>query len=106
MFVVIYFHILYGKLNSEMKYENSYLFLMEDHKWPGKVSDKFIHREHIIWEEVGRLRRQLHIGIMVSNGCDRPAYHTAQIELATNTHPNDKAHEFESWFIEDFLRRI
>ena len=91
-----------------------------------------------------------HIGILVSNGCDRPAYRTAQIELATkfgipyidmngdrftpvmirsmnpdipeevkqavkikqaadypaNTHPNDRAHEFESWFIEDFLRRI
>jgi hypothetical protein len=91
-----------------------------------------------------------HIGIMVSNGCDRPAYRTAQIELATkfgvpyidmngdrftpvmirsmnpdiseevkqavklkqavdypaNTHPNDRAHEFESWFIEDVLRRI
>ena len=27
-------------------------------------------------------------------------------DYPTNTHPNDKTHEFESWFIEDFLRRI
>lgn len=27
-------------------------------------------------------------------------------DYPTNTHPNDRAHEFESWFIEDFLRRI
>lgn len=91
-----------------------------------------------------------HIGILVSNGCDRTAYRTAQIEIAAkygipyidmngdrftpvmirsqnpdiseevkqivklkqavdypvNTHPNDKAHEFESAFIENFLRSI
>jgi len=28
------------------------------------------------------------------------------VDYPTNTHPNDRAHEFESWFIEDFLRRI
>ena len=91
-----------------------------------------------------------HIGILVSNGCDRPAYRDAQIEIAakygipyidmngdrftpvmissmnhgiseevkqivkfkqavdypSNTHPNDRAHEFESVFIESFLRSI
>ena len=97
-----------------------------------------------------------HIGIIVSNGCDREAYRTAQLEIATkygipyidlngdsrtpvmirsknpniadavktavtrkqavdydgsqtgsvNTHPNDNAHEYESYFIENFLRTI
>ncbi len=91
-----------------------------------------------------------HIGMIVSNGCDREAYRTAQIEVAkkfgipyidlngdrftpvmirsqnpdisdevkktvmlkqavnypANTHPNDMAHEYESWFIENFLRSI
>ena len=91
-----------------------------------------------------------HVGIIVSNGCDRIAYREAQIAVAkkygiayidlngdqrtpamircqnndiaqsvklmllqtqavdypTNTHPNDAAHEYESWFIENFLRTI
>jgi len=97
-----------------------------------------------------------HIGIIVSNGCDREAYRTAQLEIAkkygvpyidlngdertpamirtqnpdisstvkqilrqkqavdsdgsktgiVNTHPNDSAHKYESYFIEDFLRSI
>ncbi len=91
-----------------------------------------------------------HIGMLVSNGCDREEYRTVQINMAKkygipyidmngdrftpvmirsqnpdisaevkktvmlkqavdyphNTHPNDKAHEYESCFIEDFLRRI
>ena len=91
-----------------------------------------------------------HIGILVSNGCDRPAYRDVQIAMALkygipyidmngdrftpvmirsqnpdiapevkqavllkqavdyprNTHPNDAAHEYESTFIEEFLRRI
>lgn len=91
-----------------------------------------------------------HIGILVSNGCDREEYRNVQIAMArkygipyidlngdrntpvmirsqnpeispevkkavllkqavdypANTHPNDKAHEYESYFIEDFLRRI
>lgn len=25
-----------------------------------------------------------------------------EVDYPTNTHPNDRAHEFESWFIEDF----
>ena len=28
------------------------------------------------------------------------------VNYPSNTHPNDAAHEFESYFIEDFLRRI
>lgn len=90
-----------------------------------------------------------HIGILVSNGCDREAYRTAQLEIArkygipfidlngddrtpvmirsqnpniagavktavnekqrvssTNTHPNDAAQLYESYFIENFLRSI
>lgn len=97
-----------------------------------------------------------HIGIIVSNGCDRIAYRTAQIEIAAkygipyidlngdsrtpvmirslnpdipnaikqiirakqavdndgsitgsvNLHPNDDAHEYESYFIENFLRSL
>ena len=90
-----------------------------------------------------------HIGIIVSNGCDRDAYRIATIEIAnkwgipyidlngdertpmmlrstnpnissqaknarllsqrvssTNYHPNPKAHEYESYFIENFLRSI
>jgi hypothetical protein len=91
-----------------------------------------------------------HIGILVSNGCDRPAYRDVQIAMALkygipyidmngdrftpvmirsqnpdiapevkqavllkqavdyprNTHPNDAAHEYESTFIEEFLRHI
>ena len=86
-----------------------------------------------------------HIGIIVSNGCDREAYRTAQLDIAKkygvpyidlngdsrtpvmirsqnpdiasavktavnikqrvasdNTHPNDNAHEYESYFIENF----
>ncbi len=91
-----------------------------------------------------------HIGILVSNGCDREEYRTVQINAAikygipyidlngdrntpvmirsqnpdippevkravllkqavdypANTHPNDAAHEYESTFIEAFLRRL
>lgn len=90
-----------------------------------------------------------HIGIIVSNGCDRDEYRTATIEIAnkwgipyidlngdertpmmlrstnpninsqaknarllsqrvssTNYHPNPKAHEYESYFIENFLKSI
>lgn len=98
-----------------------------------------------------------HIGIIVSNGCDRKEYRTAQIEIARkygipfidlngddrtpvmiralnsniswdirdgiitkkqavdydgtktgkkNQHPNEKAHEYESRFIENFLRSL
>ena len=90
-----------------------------------------------------------HMGILVSNGCDRDAYRTATIEIAkkwgvpyidlngdertpvmlrstnpniaaavktikraqqgvsdTDGHPNVKAHLYESWFIEDFLRSL
>ena len=97
-----------------------------------------------------------HIGIIVSNGCDRVEYRTAQLEIAkkygipyidlngdgrtpvmirsqnpdiasvvktavnkkqavdydgtvtgsVNWHPNDAAHEYESYFIENFLRSI
>ncbi|MDO4414416.1 MAG: SGNH/GDSL hydrolase family protein [Erysipelotrichaceae bacterium] len=91
-----------------------------------------------------------HLGILVSNGCDREEYRDVQIRMARkygipyidmngddhtpvmirsknpeisdevkkmvllkqavdyprNTHPNDDAHAFESYFIEDFLRRI
>lgn len=97
-----------------------------------------------------------HIGIIVSNGCDRIEYRTAQLEIAkkygipyidmngdertpvmirslnpdiastvknkvnkkqavdydgtttgsVNLHPNDEAHEYESYFIENFLRSI
>ena len=97
-----------------------------------------------------------HIGIIVSNGCDRAEYRTAQIEVArkygvpfidlngddrtpvmirsqnpniassvksiinkkqavdydgtktgkVNTHPNDDAHEYESTFIEAWLRTL
>lgn len=28
------------------------------------------------------------------------------VDYPSNTHPNDKAHEYESYFIESFLRRI
>lgn len=90
-----------------------------------------------------------HIGILVSNGVDREAYRTAQLEIAQkygipyidlngdsrtpvmirsqnpniatavkqavtakqrisadNGHPNDAAHLYESYFIENFLRSI
>ncbi len=91
-----------------------------------------------------------HIGILVSNGCDREEYRDVQIRMALkygipyidlngdrftpvmirsrnpeiaeevkkavmlkqavdyphNTHPNDDAHAYESYFIEDFLHRI
>lgn len=101
-------------------------------------------------------RPNAHIGIIVSNGCDRAEYRTAQIEIAkkygvpyidlngdertpvmirsqnpdiassvktivnrkqavdydgtitgkVNMHPNDEAHEYESTFIENFLRSL
>ena len=117
----------------------------------GRFKGQNIAYPYLIAERNNMVNRPFaHIGILVSNGCDRPAYRTAQIELAAkfgipyidmngdrftpvmirsmnpdipeevkqavkikqaadypaNTHPNDRAHEFESWFIEDFLRRI
>ena len=36
----------------------------------------------------------------------RTAITNNQKVSASNQHPNDDAHEFESWFIEDFLKRI
>lgn len=101
-------------------------------------------------------RPYAHIGIIVSNGCDRAEYRTAQIEIAkkygipyidlngdertpvmirsqnpdiassvktivnkkqavdydgtttgsVNWHPNDETHEYESTFIENFLRSL
>ncbi len=120
----------------------------------GTITDETVHTYYGAWNSVLSWlivnRPFAHIGILVSNGCDREAYRTAQIEIAAkygipyidmngdmhtpvmirsqnpdiapevkhmvmlkqavdyphNTHPNDAAHEFESYFIEDFLRRI
>lgn len=120
----------------------------------GTIDDETTATYYGAWNVVLRWlivnRPFAHIGIIVSNGCDRPAYRTAQIEVATrfgipyidlngdrftpvmirsqnpdiseevkqivkrkqavnypsNTHPNDMAHEYESYFIENFLRSI
>lgn len=120
----------------------------------GTIEDETTATYYGAWNVVLRWlivnRPFAHIGIIVSNGCDRPAYRTAQIEVATkfgipyidlngdrftpvmirsqnpdisdevkeivklkqavnyptNTHPNDTAHEYESYFIENFLRSI
>lgn len=120
----------------------------------GTITDNTTATYYGAWNEVLTWlvtnRPFAHVGIIVSNGCDREAYRTAQIEIAekygipyidlngdrytpvmirsmnpniseevkqavklkqavdypVNTHPNDAAHEYESAFIEDFLRHI
>lgn len=126
----------------------------------GAISDNTVNTYYGAWNVVLTWlitnRPFAHIGIIVSNGCDRAAYRTAQIEIArkygipfidlngddrtpvmirsqnadiasavrqavtrkqavdydgsqtgsVNTHPNDAAHEYESYFIENFLRTI
>ena len=126
----------------------------------GTISDNTINTYYGAWNVVLTWlmtnRPFAHIGMIVSNGCDREAYRTAQLDIAkkygipyidlngdartpvmirsqnpdissavkaiilnkqavdptgsstgsVNTHPNDDAHEYESTFIESFLRSI
>ena len=119
----------------------------------GTISDNTINTYYGAWNVVLTWlmtnRPFAHIGIIVSNGCDREAYRTAQIEIAqkygvpyidmngdsrtpvmirsknpnidsavktiinekqrvssSNMHPNDNAHIYESYFIENFLRSL
>lgn len=121
----------------------------------GTISDNTVYTYYGAWNVVLTWiltnRPFSHIGIIVSNGCDRIAYRTAQIEIAKkygipyidfngdertkamirpqnddisvdvkalllqkqavnyaggNYHPNNTAHEYESYIIESFLKSI
>lgn len=126
----------------------------------GTINDNTINTYYGAWNVVltwlMTYRPFAHIGIIVSNGCDRVEYRTAQLEIAKkfgipfidmngdsrtpvmirsmnpdistdvktiilnkqavdidgsktgtiNLHPNDDAHLYESYFIENFLRTI
>lgn len=119
----------------------------------GTISDNTVNTYYGAWNVVLTWlmtnRPFAHIGIIVSNGCDREAYRTAQLEIAqkygipyidmngdsrtpvmirsknpniasavktiinekqrvssSNMHPNDNAHIYESYFIENFLRTL